>query len=968
MRKKLGIILAILLCAAMIFTFVACNNTPGPTNNPEDPATVLPDGDALAGVSDADKEAVNAKIKTFVESWLSNHAEMPGSVTDQTDALKTAIVESASEFRQKKANGKYAMGKTPNVTFDASVGENGKYTITYSWKDTAYTYTFQADAQTDTYQEWAGAKIADYNFVPTQNASKLKMDQFVTALTKVVNNVAINAKTGKFGADTVIGVDVAGHKYGLRVMGNVDVNQRDGNEIGIALVDVNANNKVLGGIYYQAAETAKDSKFYLQYSETDPETDKLKVDEEGNIVYTYRYIDYADVYGWIGAEDLAKKAEAGSAVIALENGGEVNSFAKFLQALGAKPAIGDIVAPVVSSLITPYEKGNETLLVLNLGDVLKEVATTVSGLPEDTLSMLMPILDAIGLDLGSMHGLKGYITIGYETDATTGELSNFALSVNIPECEFYKSDKVETPIPIPAISFSIYLNDFSFVSGEKTIAGVIPEGVSAARKFSPTNMDLSGDVYVYVNENEDDENAKPFVDSVFRFRLITDINPLEIIENGDESDSLAVLTITQSGEDGEEFVAEGATNFLSIGYSQKDQKLLLSGTAFDDAGTDVYYFLTNTKKSMTDTLWTWLGLTGHGLDYSEEDGLTIVDESKAKPAAIAILKNALAEDLMTYYKNYRKEAFDAKEKEIEAAKNAEDQTAAQENGTEGGEGAAEASFNPADIPSYFSAFKALYEKFVAEGKFDFGTEGGFYAKAEVSIDMINEVIVEINKIFSVTFDPISDPEYVNAYINYGTDYKKMGVVEVKVDGNEYKLVVDLNGESAVITFTFTIPEEKDAQGNVVQNKRTYEVAVSGATSKITFRIMNAEGAVAKKYEVGFSNFDGCSWGKDYSTDAKAAWRKLDGVEKEHKVDFFNGKIAGQEVSAATVVVSGVMDILNSENVLPLVKKLGHFVIEQVVDAQVEDAYKPAPATPVADEDAQNGAQGDGAVTNNGQVG
>ena len=86
MKKKFGIILAILLCVVLVFTFVACGNKDSNTNNPEpDPAGKTDD----SGITATQKSEMEASISAYLDKWLLANAQ--DEVKDQQDLLSAAL-------------------------------------------------------------------------------------------------------------------------------------------------------------------------------------------------------------------------------------------------------------------------------------------------------------------------------------------------------------------------------------------------------------------------------------------------------------------------------------------------------------------------------------------------------------------------------------------------------------------------------------------------------------------------------------------------------------------------------------------------------------------------------------------------------------------------------------------------------------------------------------------------------------
>ena len=927
MKKKLGIILAILLCTVLIFTLVACGDKSGGEQAGEGEAA----GDSLEGVSAEAKASVESNIETFIDKWLSNHGEM--EITDQSAALRKALVDSASEFKQKDKNGKQVAAKTPTVTFDAATST---YTIVYSWQKSSYTKTFTKKAQQDVYKNWAGYNLSDFDFQDDDDASTEIADQMIAGVVKAVNDITENAVKGKFGAKATVGIDVAGKTYGLLVKGNVDVNNKAGNEIGLALVNMETG-KEIGGIYYDAAATAKDSKLYIQYSET----------VNGQKVYKYKYLDYFDIFGWIGDKMPKAKTEAGKKVFKLSDGSAPTTLAAFLSAIGAGD-YADLIAPAVSGMLSPYKDGDVYLLDLNLGDVMTQVSDIVSG-----LGVNFSFLDNIGLELDTMYGLKGHISLSAKMK--DGALSDFQIAINIPECTFHFSDKQDAfSVNIPAISFAINVKDYEFVYGDKTIPGVIPaEAATKAEKFSPTNVKLSGDVYVKYEAENDQEQNEVKLDSTFHFDFVTDVSVPEIISEGYNSTARGVLSIKQSGDKGDKFVdteAKPATNFLTISYEQALRRLTVSGTAFEDengTGTDLYTFYITDKKEAINALKDWIGLLNYwGLNLTA-DGI-VIDETKtgsngqkqiARPVAKRIFEDELVKAIMAHYMAYGRSLV------------AEPETTDSDKGDD----VAAAAFTMSDIGDYFDAFKTLYEKYIKEGKIDVTVEGGFAFKAEVTKAMIDEVIDTINKTFETTIPKTNDakygkyyPEYANVYIN-DENHKNKCVVEVLHDGILYTVTFDNSQEKKFeIEFKMVMPEKKDAAGKVTSEKRTYVVSFVAETltkeegswkATVIVNVLNKADKSVKKTTVSLSNFH-AKWGDNFGADIDAL---IPAQQKDGEGNVI-GEIALFSKSGdgpALVVVDAVLDILGNDNIKPVAKKLGNFIVEKVAEKQVEDAKKAA---------------------------
>ena len=891
MKKKLGIVIALLLCVVLIFTLVACKKK----TTTEEPST------GIAGVTTEQVAQMEASINSYLDEWITNNAQE--EITNQRKLLEADLkAQDGFSFTDDKNK---PVTPTINVSFS-----NGTYTITFSWNKDAVKKTFTKQAKKETYTHWAGLRsnTADYELDDGDEAASDVIDEIIVGMISTVNKVTGNAITGKFGADTIVGFEVMDKVYGLRVKGNVDTDVSANNEIGLVVVDVEDNNKELGGLYYKGASTAAESMLYLQYAQTDDEGNLKR--ESGKIVYSYKKLNYADIFGWV-SKVLPQTKAANKGVL----DADADGLASFLEGYGVN--VGDIITGVVNELAKAYRKDDGSVLIdINLGYVMGQVSSLTREF--NITSESVPILKSLGIDLAKMHGLRGHISIAAKV--TDDGLTDFELAVNIPECTFYfTGDENGKKLNIPSISFAIYVNDFNFKTvREGKVANVIPEeAATKAAYFSPTNVDLSGDIYI----NHTEEGKQKALDSTFHFEFMTDINPLEIIANGFSSTAKAALVIKQS--DGKTYDAEHASNFLTISYEQAEKILCVSGTALcmDDNGEVVYKYDLYKKVTETvdgkqvekdvfdlDKIKMWLGYTNWiGLDFDLEKGLYLVynkpngnaDPTNPKASAEALLKNHLAENLMKY--------FAEKYKEKQTASN--------------GQVSQDSSF---DFTGTFNAFKGLYEEFVESGKIDIDVDNSA-AKIEVTPEMINKVTAAINKTFDVTLPTdIKDPEYVNLYFNT-TAYKNKLFISVKYGDTTYELTFDNSvAKHFSITFKMTLKSNReykfvfDAQNGVETESATKWTVTT------TFDIKDDTGKVVNHTEVTLSDFHG-KWGEDNSTKIKALLPSAD--EKKGAAEIFPADGTGP----ATKLVEGIMDLLNKDSVEPAAEKIGEFIIRQIVN-------------------------------------
>ena len=564
MKKKFGIILAILLCVVLVLTFVACGGKK-PSENKPDPKPS--NNETIKGVTAAQVADMEASIGAYLDKWLLANAQ--DKVVDQTALLQAAmekVKEAQFSFTDSDMN---EIAPTIQVTFSESTG---KYKVVLSWNKGAVKKTFEKEAKTVTYTNWAGKmnKTDGYEALTEEGETVGAIDKIVNAALTTVNKVGTNAQTAKFGVDGKIGLEVMGENYGLHIKGNVDLANAANTEIALMLED---KDGVLGGLYYQGAAEEKDCKIILQYGET------------------YKYIDYA-ILNKLLAKVIKPAAQPGEDFL------PTGTLKEVLDAYEVDGAVSGIVASVIDMLAQGYVKEDATaktstyLIDLNLNTVLSQVAELAGDLITPDMFEGIPYLE--DLDIATMHGLLGHITIaatvaGEDRD----ELTDFELAVNLPKCTFYfNEDEGEdaTKLDIPSISFALYLNDFNFITTGK-IADVIPAAAAQAEYFSPTNFDIGGDIYIK------DTNLE--LDDTFRFHFVSSVNPFK------PSQAKGSLTITKNP--GEAYNAETAKNFFTVTYEQASKVLCVSGTVLgmEDNGEGIYTYDFDSGMA---AIKTWLGL------------------------------------------------------------------------------------------------------------------------------------------------------------------------------------------------------------------------------------------------------------------------------------------------------------------------------------------------------------------------
>ena len=858
MKRKIGIIIAVLLCVVLVCTFFACKKKDKtPQLNP----------------SEQTQTDTFSSIEDYIENWLYVNAKEEPS--NQKKSLGNAIKEQLGEFSFLDKNDNPV--KPAYVVEYTSGTEKGKYTITFTWTGSdksTVKKVFEIDEEVVKYNNWAGknSKLSDAWSLGDDGSASSIVDEILVGAINTVNEVTGNAITGKFGADGVIGISIAGKNYGLRIKGNVDGTTKANNEIGLVLMD---GDKELGGVYYKAAESAKDSKLYIQYATDDG--------------YAYKYIDYADIFGFIQGFLPTTFPEANDGVLQFKNANdkvvEVEGLADLLDLAGVNATM---VGPIIDMLATPYKNGDRYYVDINLA----AISSTVVDIVKD-LGLELDFLKDLNIELEHLSGIRGHITLSGKV--VDEKLTDFELAVNIPAGTWYlNGERItnETPnanefkLNWPEVCFAIYIEDFKFLTDD-AVENVVPaKAISDAVYFSPTNIDFSGDVYINHYELNDQNEQTKQLDSTFHFEVVTDINVLEIIENGRASTAKAALVIKQSR--GATYDEDTATNFLSLSYEQATKTLCASGTAFDlnDNGEQVYIFQITSLADAANAIKLWLGLEAnnwHGVSGSYELlDYVLTSDTVFKANETYYTKNAnneYVEATVVVGEAVTENTYYVVPDTYESAKTVFGNSfirslilmfignsSSNNGGNNGGNSSAEGEVAAAmdvDLGATLDAFKGIYNEFVEAGKIVIEAENGnFAAKVEVTKDMINRVVGVINDTFNADIDPLTDPEFVNIYINYGETYKDKISVSVKFKGNTYELLLDKSvANKYVADFKFTRA-----------SKRSYEFKLTAQEGTVTtvdviFDVVkdsSAETPVIENHTaVGLSNFS-ITWGDDNS--------------------------------------------------------------------------------------------------------
>ena len=811
----------------------------------------------LEGVTDQQIAAVEAALQTYLNTWVSMHAT-EGS-EDQKSLLKNDLTAAKNSYKLKGTDAK-SYAPTFTVTY-----KDGKYTVKASWNQGALTRTFTVQAQTVTYANWAGkhSRTANYSYLEDEDEA---LDLLTVAFVNSANKVTANAVTGKFGLDGTLGFDAFGANYALRVKGNVDVTSAKDTEIGLVIED--GKGAEVAGIYYKGADEVKNNRVYIQYPVT----------ENGQKVAEYKYIEYADVLGFVN--NLLKDNQ-GNSLVANQAGkgvfaGDIDGLSALLESFNFDRNVSGMIPAFVSHFADYYKDGDRYLLDVNLANAVY----LISDIMNMVGNVQLDFLGDIGLDLATMHGLRGHISLSAKVNTVGGKdyLSDIELAVNIPEDTtfYFTADESASgkKLDLPAIGFAIYLEDFSFVkSGETKIAHVVPQmaidNANAGKGyFSPTNLDLMGDVYV------------DGLDATFHVELVTDVNPLEIIENGFNSTARAALLIKK--HDGNVIYSDANkvdwSCFFALSYEQATKLLALRGTALNlgDDGETLYTY-TIGEDSIEDIM-DWLGLIEReGIAFDKDQGAFVVNDT-AKDSAKAIFGNKLVKDLLRYY--------------------IEKTTAADEE-------VAEASFID-DVGKSLDGIKTISNLLFGEGMIHLGVDP---LSLSVNVDerSLSELLATINDTFDLDLAP-SNLEILKIEAN-SEGYENVVYFKLKTDSRLIELTFDNSTAGKIL---ITVKYANADRTHVLMLDTTINNEVNAV---VTFDVKNGEGQAMEHSAFNLSNIH-AAWGTDNTTEVEALLREIKDAANEGEIFPSDG------TGPATKLAERVLGYLSSDSVYPTALRIG----------------------------------------------
>ncbi|NCA66543.1 MAG: hypothetical protein EOM87_00615 [Clostridia bacterium] len=473
MKKKLALILALVLCVAVVFTFVACK--------PDDTDKDKP----VATVTDAQAEEAISALKAYAELWVINNAI---DTYDQNTELKSALTPKA-----KIDNGTTSVPGLVRVAYASQ-----QYSVEVTWGIIVKTFTVAAMVadwgepagkpyQIDDEEEGADVIIVEvYNaFIATIEDAKAKGKAIEN------NGIGFNAK-----AYLVAGYGV-GHEnidLALQVKGNIGTTDA-ATQLAVEILN---GTDVVYGLYFKGAETKADCKIYLRSGTN------------------YIYLDYANVVGMItdliGYEPPALAAEEITTddLDAIADGMISMVLGVLFANGGVKAVVGDV---------TTYQ------LMLDLGSLIEKVQSLLSVIPgigaslnEIISGVLPPPLNQI--DIESIQGIAGQLVITVLTKG--GLVTDAEIALNMPKRDFRFSNTDTVSKVYGPLNFAAGLEGFNI--GAQT--NVVPT-ITGAEYFSPLNINFTGDVEIKAVDKEGEED-EILVDSIFNFALVTDINPFNL--------------------------------------------------------------------------------------------------------------------------------------------------------------------------------------------------------------------------------------------------------------------------------------------------------------------------------------------------------------------------------------------------------------------------------------------------------
>lgn len=510
MKKKLALILVLVLCAALLFTFAACDK----------PDDVIVDNTPL--ITEAQAAEAIALIEEKAELWLLNNGV--DTYTNRSTELKNAI----------SAFGK--VGNINSTSFSVTPGASNTYNITVKWGSREATCTVN-----DQLNEWGDRAGKEYL---VENEGEDIEDIIIDVYKAFLNTIEDAKDKGEAFPEDSIGFNakaylLAGYGVGhenidlaLQVKGNIG----DTDAATDLAIELLANDEIAYGLYFDGAAAKEDCKIYLRSGDN------------------YIHIDYANVVGII--TDLIDYEP----VAALEEEGEIEDLEDLFGSTvsGIMDMAFALIFPKGSGCVIA-EEGDVTTyqLKLDLNVLISGVTNLLGSLGEDFLTNINTVISDVlppplnQLDLATVSGIAGQLmfTVVVEDDLVT----DAEISLNVPKRDFRFSATDTVSKVYGPLNFAFGLEGVNLA--EQT--AIIPTGtdIAASDYFSPLNINFTGDVTVKAEDKEGE--GEVLVDSVFSFDIKTDINPFNL----DVAKGYIKITELKNGE-------STPANFVTLAYDQ----------------------------------------------------------------------------------------------------------------------------------------------------------------------------------------------------------------------------------------------------------------------------------------------------------------------------------------------------------------------------------------------------------------
>ncbi len=521
MKKTLTVIIAIMLIFTLCFACVACNNNPNDPvgddggnnggdstggNNGGDSTGGNNGGDSTGGNNGGDSTggdstkkdptvqdlAVKEIIDSYASAWLVNNA----SENDLSNSLLTAI-------EKLRSNNYQSVVSALNVEL-----KDGNYIIKYRFADKSEIST-SIPASSVNNGNYAGYVYDDLE-------SEMNADEMLGAIINALfRSIEAGALDGADFNENGIGFDGTAYfdfyygdmdesvSYGLRLAGQFGLSAKD---TFAAIEAVDANNNVLGGLYYEGAENKEDTKLYLNAGE-----------------YKY-YIDYADINAIV--LQIIEMIQSGSNPGAGEviSGSEDAPFyemkiSKLTDLFADVQISGMSISGIVSSLLnqvvpTVSEKevdnGTRYQVLIDIDSLLDGIVSDFAFII-DGINIFQSLPAPLNqLNLSTFQGVGGTLLITAVV-SEDGLLSDIEVSYNCGVKDFrFNAEDAEAKVYGP-INVAIGIKNFNVGLQDKT--NILPS-FAEYEYFSPLNASIT--LETTVNEEK------------YVTEIVSDVNPFNI--------------------------------------------------------------------------------------------------------------------------------------------------------------------------------------------------------------------------------------------------------------------------------------------------------------------------------------------------------------------------------------------------------------------------------------------------------